>query len=90
MFEKMNVNFVVELKFDINLETLSPKKFVENILFDKLKVQNIIVGTDFRFGHKRSGDFECLKLGLQYKIDVFHRSQNFIIKLFLQLGLEKP
>ena len=72
MLEKMNVNFVVELKFDINLETLSPIKFVENILFNKLKVQKIIVGTDFRFGHKRSGDFELLKkLGLQYKIDVF-------------------
>ena len=72
MLEKLNINFLVELKFDKKVEKLSPEKFVKSILFEKLGVKQIIVGNDFRFGHKRSGDFETLKkLGLKNDIEVF-------------------
>ena len=72
LIERFNVNFIVELKFDKSIEILSPEQFVKSILFEKLGVKKIIVGNDFRFGHKRSGDFDFLQtLGAKYNIKVF-------------------
>ena len=61
MIERLNVNFLIELKFDKNIEILSPEQFVKSIIFEKLGVKQIIVGNDFCFGNKRSGDVNCLK-----------------------------
>ena len=72
MIKRLNVNFVVELKFDKSIEILSPEQFVKSIIFDKLGVKQIIVGNDFCFGHKRSGNVNFLKtLGEKYNINVF-------------------
>ena len=72
MIKRLNVNFLIELKFDKNIEILSPEQFVKKILFEKLGVNQIIVGNDFCFGHKRSGDVNFLKnLGEKYNINVF-------------------
>ena len=72
MIESLNVNFLIELKFDKNLEILSPEQFVKSIIFEKLNVKQIIVGNDFCFGNKRSGDVNFLKtLGKKYNIDVY-------------------
>ncbi|MGM0567647.1 MAG: riboflavin kinase [Elusimicrobiota bacterium] len=38
-----------------------PEYFIENFLIAKLKVENIIVGTDFRFGKNRTGSVQTLK-----------------------------
>lgn len=40
---------------------LEPEAFVKKYLVDKFKVQNIIVGEDFRFGHHKKGDVLLLK-----------------------------
>ncbi len=72
MIERLNVNFLIELKFDKNIEILSPEQFVKSIIFEKLGVKQIIVGNDFCFGNKRSGDVNCLKtLGKKYNINVY-------------------
>ena len=72
MIKRLNVNFLVELKFDKSIEILSPEQFVKSIIFDKLGVKQIIVGNDFCFGHKRSGNVNFLKtLGEKYNINVF-------------------
>ena len=61
MIERLNVNFLIELNFDKNIEILSPEQFVKSIIFEKLGVKQIIVGNDFCFGNKRSGDVNFLK-----------------------------
>ena len=72
MLKKLNISFLVELKFDKNIEILTPENFVKSILFEKLGAKQIIVGNDFRFGYKRSGDIKLLKhIGQKYKINVF-------------------
>lgn len=41
--------------FGETIATLSPREFLE-ILVDRLGVRGVVVGTTFRFGHKRAGD----------------------------------
>ncbi len=41
--------------FDDAIATLSPDSFLE-ILVERLGVRGVVVGTTFRFGHKRAGD----------------------------------
>ena len=49
------------LRFNDSLANMSPQDFVQTILLDKLKVKYLAIGDDFRFGHKREGDFNLLK-----------------------------
>ena len=56
------VDALFELPFDSSLANLSPQSFVENVLLEKLNVKNIVVGPDFRFGKKREGSVNLLKM----------------------------
>lgn len=47
-------------KFDETIATLSPQAFLE-ILVERLGVRAVIVGTTFRFGHKRAGDVALMR-----------------------------
>lgn len=40
---------------------MSPRDFVEKILVEKMNVQYIVTGEDFRFGKNREGDVQTLK-----------------------------
>jgi len=72
MLKELGVDFVVELKFNQQLEKYSPEQFVSKILFKNLGVKNVIVGQDFQFGYKRSGDFKKLKdLGKNFGINAY-------------------
>jgi riboflavin kinase / FMN adenylyltransferase len=43
------------LRFDDAIATLGPREFLE-ILVQRLGVRGVVVGSTFRFGHKRAGD----------------------------------
>jgi riboflavin kinase/FMN adenylyltransferase len=55
------------------VKEMSPEKFVEEVLVKKLNVQYLVVGSDFRFGHHRSGSIvtlcECSKK-FDFKLEV--------------------
>lgn len=55
------VDHVAVVRFDHGVADLSPEDFVERILVEKLKAKSVVVGTNFRFGHKRIGDVEQLR-----------------------------
>lgn len=46
--------------FTKELAASTPEHFVQRLLVDKLGAAQVIVGKNFRFGHRRSGDFEEL------------------------------
>ncbi|HEY6326021.1 MAG TPA: riboflavin biosynthesis protein RibF [Candidatus Cybelea sp.] len=46
--------------FDDRISTLSPEAFLE-LLVERLGVRGLVVGSTFRFGHKRSGDVEMMR-----------------------------
>ncbi len=51
---------VCEIPFDEALSKKSPRAFVEDVLVGDLRAAAVVVGENFRFGYKASGDVEDL------------------------------
>ena len=52
---------VVVLPFDDELSKMAPDRFVERVLLDACAAKGVVVGPDFHFGHKRSGNIATLR-----------------------------
>lgn len=61
LLESFGVDFVFQLNFNQEMSELSAEKYIHDILVDGLGVACFIVGNDFRFGHKRGGNFALLE-----------------------------
>ncbi len=48
------------LTFDRALAALPAERFIEDLLVQHLGIRYLVVGDDFRFGHRRAGDFAML------------------------------
>lgn len=55
------VDRVLCLRFDDRLAAMPAMDFIEKLLISGLDVKYLVVGDDFRFGHKRLGDFAMLQ-----------------------------
>lgn len=51
---------VIVEPFTLELADWSPSRFARELLAERLAAQAVVVGADFRFGHKRAGDFAAL------------------------------
>jgi riboflavin kinase/FMN adenylyltransferase len=66
-FGIVGLEAAVVLPFTLDLARLSPEEFVEQILVRGLHVRAVLVGENFRFGHKQAGDVALLRqLGARY------------------------
>jgi riboflavin kinase / FMN adenylyltransferase len=54
------IDLVLVLRFTQALASLGPHVFVEQVLVDRLQAVQVIVGSNFRFGHKASGNVVTL------------------------------
>jgi len=62
---------VVIQPFDAAFASLSPEDFTSQILVSRLGARAVVVGPDFRFGHRRAGDLGSLRaLGAVHGFDV--------------------
>jgi riboflavin kinase / FMN adenylyltransferase len=52
----VGVDLVLVLPFTRELAALTPDAFVERVLVARLEATRVIVGTNFRYGHKAAGD----------------------------------
>lgn len=52
---------VVVLPFDDEFSKMTPDRFVERVLLDACAAKGVVVGPDFHFGHKRSGNISTLR-----------------------------
>jgi len=69
--ERMGLDAALVLRFDAELARHSPEEFVRGILLEQLRLGAILVGENFRFGHRQSGDVKLLaELGRVHKFDV--------------------
>ena len=69
--EEAGVDFVLCVRFSEKFAQISADDFISDLLAKRLKVRYLSVGDDFRFGAKRSGDFETLRnAGLKYRFAV--------------------
>ncbi|MFN6359778.1 MAG: bifunctional riboflavin kinase/FAD synthetase [Burkholderiales bacterium] len=59
------------ISFDRQLAECSAEQFIEQYLVQCIGVRHLVIGDDFRFGAKRRGDFEMLRVaGKQYGFSV--------------------
>jgi riboflavin kinase/FMN adenylyltransferase len=59
------------LPFTREISEWSPEEFVERLLVERLHTVHVVVGENFRFGHKQAGDVATLKaLGGEHGFDV--------------------
>jgi riboflavin kinase/FMN adenylyltransferase len=54
------VDAVLALPFDRDVADWTPEQFVERILVDELHAACVVVGANFRFGHRAAGDVATL------------------------------
>jgi len=70
-FGALGVEAAVVLPFTLELARLSPQDFVGEILVRGLNVQAVLVGENFRFGHRQAGDVKLLReLGMRHGFEV--------------------
>ena len=58
--ERCGVDQVIVLRFDAPFAALSPQAFIDDVLCRGLGAKLVLVGDDFRFGVRRSGDYAML------------------------------
>lgn len=61
LMEKSGIEQVFVLPFDKRFSKLSPEEFVQKILVDTLGARAVLVGSNFRFGHRQSGNVQTLR-----------------------------
>jgi riboflavin kinase / FMN adenylyltransferase len=71
IMERLGIDVLIQLPFTRRLSLLTPEEFVERIVYNH-GIREIFVGDNFRFGHRRAGNFDTLfALGKRFGIDVF-------------------
>ncbi len=66
LFAAHGVDYLLECPFTEAIRQMEPEAFAEKIV-NRLHVKGIVVGTDFRFGYRRRGDYRLLlRLADQY------------------------
>jgi riboflavin kinase/FMN adenylyltransferase len=67
LMQEEGIEQVVIMPFDRHVAHLSPEQFVEQVLVRKLGVHAVVLGHDFCFGYKQSGNVRVLtELGRKY------------------------
>ena len=61
ILKKLGVENIYLMKFDEKIMKLSPYEFINNILIDKLNCKSVVVGYNYKFGYKASGNTDTLK-----------------------------
>jgi riboflavin kinase/FMN adenylyltransferase len=61
LMREEGIQHVLILPFTAAVARLTPEEFVEQVLVGKLGARAVVVGQNFRFGHKKAGDTQLLK-----------------------------
>ena len=61
LLKKNKVNFVFVCNFNKKFSNISAEQFIKNTIVKKLNATYVLVGKNFRFGHKRKGSVSLLK-----------------------------
>ncbi len=71
LLEAAGVDFVLVVPFTPEFSQLSPRRFVEELIHQKLRAKLVCIGANFRFGHGQAGDARFLAaLGKEFDFEV--------------------
>lgn len=60
LLEALGVDVLCALPFTLDFSRLSPDEFVHAVLVEHLHAKSVVVGENFRYGHKAGGDVAAL------------------------------
>ncbi len=69
--KKIDLDFLVIIKFDKKFSNYSAEEFIKKIIFNKLACKHLFVSKNFKFGKKRSGNVNTLK---KFEIKYFYKT----------------
>lgn len=55
------VEYFIDCPFDEQIASMEAEDFIEKVLVHRFHAKYIVVGTDFRFGHGKRGDYHMLQ-----------------------------
>lgn len=68
---QLGIDAAFVLRFDMQLAALAPEDFVRRFLVDTLRARMVLVGGNFRFGHRQAGDVRMLvQLGQRWGFEL--------------------
>ena len=71
LIEKLGVDVLIFEKFNKTFASMSPEKFVKEILIDKLKATKVVMGSNSTFGKNSKGNINTMKeLAEKYGFEV--------------------
>ena len=74
--ERLGFDIFIAIPFDEHFMRQSAEDFVRDILLQHCDAGRVVVGEDFRFGHRRSGDAELLlQMGKEYGFETVVRKK---------------
>lgn len=59
--QALGVEVLARLRFDRAFSRLSPEQFARDVVAEGLNAGQVVIGPDFRFGHKAAGDAEAMR-----------------------------
>lgn len=54
------VDYFIDCPFDETIASMEAEDFIEKVLVERFHAKYVVVGTDFRFGHEKRGDYRML------------------------------
>jgi len=70
-FNRAGIDAALVMRFDAELAKVSAEDFVQRFLVDAMRARAVLVGANFRFGHRQAGDVSLLtELGSQFGFEV--------------------
>jgi len=95
-FARAGLDDAYVLPFDSALASLSPAQFLDDTLIGRLNARAMVVGANFRFGHKRAGDVAFARehlrnrereiVGVPNTLDAGERVSSTRIRATIQAG----
>ncbi len=61
LIERLGVDYLFNIEFNETIQKMEPADFVEKLLVDKFKAEEVFCGFNYRFGYKAAGSVELLK-----------------------------
>jgi riboflavin kinase / FMN adenylyltransferase len=80
LLDETGLDAVLVMRFDANLARVSPEDFVRRYLVETIRAEAVLVGENFRFGHKHAGDTQLL--------EVLGKQQGFVVEVVPPVAVE--
>ena len=71
-FRDAGIEQAVIAEFDTRLAGVSAEEFIRAVLARQLSTRWLLVGDDFRFGHKRAGTIDLLRAAPEFTVERMH------------------